>query len=442
MSPAVEQHLGRHARRVVVGGLCAAVILVGCSNGTDDTSTAATEAPSETPSDPEVTTSELEPLERYAGYSSEAYSDGSNWICRPDMDDVCDDGLDATVVEADGRLEERPWSADPDAPIDCFYVYPTISQDQTTVSDREAGEAERFVALNQVARLGETCRVFAPTYRQVTLVGLTSRLTGATTTTSAGDGRPGDGGDDPAVGPEDVLDAFRHYMANDNQGRGVVLIGHSQGASVLNDLIADEIDPNPDVRDKLVAAYLAGSTVAVPEGEDVGGDFQNVALCREPSQTGCVVTWATFRSTEPPAEDALFGSPRGRDGAAGCTNPADLTGGVAPARSYFPAVSGESILAELGTQGDAQPWVDPSMGEISTPFVTTPGLVTVRCVERDGASYLEATINGDPDDPRADDIGGDLTAQWGLHLQDVNLVMGDIVELTRQQGESWLAARG
>ena len=58
-----------------------------------------------------------------------------------------------------------------------------------------------------------------------------------------------------------------------------------------------------------------------------------------------------------------------------------------------------------------------------------------------GHYQLEVTVDGDPADPRVDDIGGDLTPAWGLHLQDVNLVMGDVVELVRTQSEAWRAAR-
>ena len=100
------------------------------------------------------------PLERYAGQESEIYADLANWVCHPGADDVCKDGLDATVVEADGRLEEQTWQPAEDPPIDCFYVYPTISQDPGEISDRTAGDEERFVTLNQAARLGEQCRVF------------------------------------------------------------------------------------------------------------------------------------------------------------------------------------------------------------------------------------------------------------------------------------------
>jgi len=82
-----------------------------------------------------------------------------------------------------------------------------------------------------------------------------------------------------------------------------------------------------------------------------------------------------------------------------------------------------------------------SAATITTPFVATPGLVSGECVLKNGFGYLEITVNGDPADPRADDIGGDLTPQWGLHLQDVFLVMQDIVDLATEQSAAFLAAR-
>ena len=420
------------SRRVIAVCLLSCLSISACS-GSDGAGDA---EPTTTSSSSESTTPK-EPLPvpaRYEGHRSEVYADPANWICRPDQDDLCDGGLDSTVVDADGTLTEQPWSADPDAPIDCFYVYPTISTDPEAISDMVPGDAERFVTLNQAARLGEVCRVFAPVYRQRTLAGLSGALAGSglTTTTVAGELTPGE---------SDVRDAFAHYMANDNQGRGVVLIGHSQGASVLRGLIRDEIDGDEQVRDRLVAAYLAGSALSVPPGEDVGGDFSNVALCRSEDQIGCAVSWASFRSDAPPPADSLFGKPRSGDGVAACNSPASLSGGAAELHSYFPASSTASILTpSAGDAGadSASGWAEGAA--ITTPFVSTPGLVRGECVEGDGFHYLSVEVLGDPSDPRADDIPGDLTPQWGLHLQDVNLVMGDIVELVGSQSAAWTAA--
>jgi len=101
------------------------------------------------------------------------YSDPATWICSPASDD-CTDGVTPIAVAADGTLTP----ADPDAyiatdpPIDCFYVYPTISRDAGINSDLAPHDEETWVTRNQAAPLSTGCRVFAPVYRQVTLTGL------------------------------------------------------------------------------------------------------------------------------------------------------------------------------------------------------------------------------------------------------------------------------
>ena len=63
------------------------------------------------------------------------YADGKTWLCRPGRQDACAIDHTTTVVAADGKLSKETWTADPNAPIDCFYVYPTISTDPTPNSD-------------------------------------------------------------------------------------------------------------------------------------------------------------------------------------------------------------------------------------------------------------------------------------------------------------------
>ncbi|CAN5761425.1 DUF3089 domain-containing protein [soil metagenome] len=399
--------------------------LVACSSDGSDGSPPSTSERTTTTAANEV----AEPLARYADYASESYEDPTHWVCRPDAEDICDSNLDATVIEADGTTTVERHTVAEDPPVDCFYVYPTISRDTTPFSDWKASpDEEGFVTLQQAARLNSVCRVFAPVYRQATLTSLTSRLAGTEV-------------DGPTADPyADVLDAFRTYMAEDNDGRGVVLVGHSQGTGMLSRLIGEEIDPNADVRRHLVGAYLAGGAVAVPDGEEVGGDFDEVPLCTEGDETGCITTWASFRSTAPPPANSFFGKPRGAaDGqVAGCVNPAAVGGGDAELHAYFPADATASILDSLGAGGGSGPWLAGPTGEaIDTPFVSLPGLVTGSCADTDGYRYLSVAVHGDPADPRSDDINGDLTPEWGLHLVDVSLVMGDIVDRVRDQSEAY-----
>lgn len=105
-----------------------------------------------------------------ADHARNDYSKAENWLCRPGLaGDVCGASkLDSTTVAADGRLEFEKWKANPRAPVDCFYVYPTISNDATANSGM-ANADERRAIEHQVARFGSHCRVYAPLYRQVTL---------------------------------------------------------------------------------------------------------------------------------------------------------------------------------------------------------------------------------------------------------------------------------
>ena len=82
------------------------------------------------------------------------YSKAETWLCRPGRQDACAADLTTTVVAANGKLTEEKWSANPKAPIDCFYVYPTVSNDPTPNSDMNAGPEERSVIQHQFARFG------------------------------------------------------------------------------------------------------------------------------------------------------------------------------------------------------------------------------------------------------------------------------------------------
>ena len=257
--------------------ITAAIVLGGCSSdtttaSTPSTTTAATSGASTTTIAP-TTTTVAAPVERYAGYESATYSVEANWLCLPGRDDSCSQPLDSTVVAADGTTTPEPFVAKSDAPIDCFYVYPTISADPGSNSDLVPSPSqEGLVALMQAERLNSQCKVYAPMYHQATLGLLRDRLAGKTDGSTPRQAS--------ATAFADVLDAWKYYMAHDNHGRGVVLIGHSQGSGMLTQLISAEIDPNADVRDHLIAAYLGGTNFAVPEGKDVGGTFKNVPLCR------------------------------------------------------------------------------------------------------------------------------------------------------------------
>jgi hypothetical protein len=354
------------------------------------------------------------------------YADPATWLCRPGRTDSCTVNQDATVISADGAMKPETFHAAANAPIDCFYVYPTVSNDPGVNATMKIEAEEVSVALQQFARFGAKCRLYAPVYRQFTLTALTALMGGKAMT-----------GGDPALGYNDVVDAWNEYLAHDNHGRGVVLIGHSQGSGLLTQLIAKEIDGKP-VQAKMVSAILMGTTLQVPQGKDVGGSFQHVPLCHSASQVGCVIAFASFRADSPPPSDSLFG--RGRNGmVAACVNPAALGGGSGELKSYLST----KTFGQAG--GGAFNWTDPPR-PIATPFVKTPGLLSAECVANEHGSYLAVTLHPTPGGARTNQITGDVViggkvqANWGLHLIDANLNMGNLVDIVGAESKAYLAA--
>jgi hypothetical protein len=266
-------------------------------------------------------------------------------------------------------------------------------------------------------------------YRQTTLASLRARMSGG-----------GFAPPDRALAYADVLAAWRHYMAHDNHGRGVVLIGHSQGSALLIALIRNEIDGRP-VQAQLISAILLGATVVVPDGADVGGTFQHIPACRAADQTGCVISYASFRATAPPPPVGVFAHaidvqtmhfiPNAH---ALCTNPANLAGGAGPLHSYFPT--------DFGPWAPSFSWT-ATRQHVDSPFVSTPGLLSAECVTDGPSTYLAIHINTAAEDVRTHDIPGDvivdgrLFPDWGLHRIDVSLALGNLIDIVESQGDAY-----
>ncbi|MGH2888449.1 MAG: DUF3089 domain-containing protein, partial [Solirubrobacteraceae bacterium] len=294
------------------------------------------------------------------------------WLCRPGHNpDPCHVSLSTTLYSATLRPVRvvRPRLVRHRA-IDCFYVYPTVSDQTTTNANLRIDPEERSIALYQAARYSQYCRVFAPMYRQITVPAL-----------QAGNH---ESPAELALPLRDVRKAFETYLRRYSHGRGFVLIGHSQGSFVLEQLIAKVIDRSRALRGRLVSAILLGGNVLVPKPPHpaVGGTFRHIPACRASAQLHCVIAFSTFDQT-PPA-NSLFGRTTVRRERVLCTNPAALGGGWARIDPIFPSAPfapGTLIGAGISLLQMTQP-------HPATEWVSEPGAYRARCSSAAGANVL------------------------------------------------------
>jgi hypothetical protein len=357
--------------------------------------------------------------------------------------DPCASDLDYTIMSGSGATRRVSASAAARPKIDCFYVYPTVSTQLTSNANLDLDPQETAVAVAQAARFSQVCNVYAPLYRQITL----AVLAGAAHVTAA----------DQALAYSDVLNAWKTYLADDNGGRGFAVIGHSQGAGILITLLQDEVDDDPGVRARLVSAIILGGNVTVPVDKTVGGSFQHIPACTNVDAPGCVIAYSTF--DQPPPSNSIFG----RTGASGqhvlCVNPvashADAAAATTVSAVGAPSSTAPSLSATTTRPPLARPLLTffptplsldagastspvPTSGrKVTTPWVTYPGLYSARC-ETDGrATWLQIDAHPRPGDAQPV-VRQILGPTWGLHLDDVNLALGNLVDDLRQQADAYV----
>ena len=335
-------------------------------------------------------------------------------------DDPCTASLASTAIARNGSTQAEPAAVMRDPKVDCFYVYPTISDESTINSDLAIGFRQAEVAIAQASRFSQVCRVYAPVYRQITLSALDhpARITLA----------------DALIAYDSVLSAFRDYLAHYNHGRGIVFIGHSQGASILIKLLKDQVDPTP--RCAAASSRRSSSAEMSPcEGPHASAatssTFRSAARARRPAASSPIRP-----SRAKPPKNSQFGRTTSDAGvsllaphklspniAIACVNPAAPAGGQAHSTRTFHRSSCSSSARQRAAGEHA-------VGRRSQ-VNTQPS--AKRQAQRHGCR--SGTRRNAPTSGRCSAELSDPSL--GLHILDVNIALGNLVRLVRDEAAAY-----
>jgi len=200
------------------------------------------------------------------------YASLDEWAAHPQKDDAADRTPCGTQPQQQAT-----------APADVFFLHPTSYygrrkkpvgwnahlRDAATNTRTDSG-----AILHQATIFNTVGRVYAPRYRQ-------AHLNAFFTRDKASAAQALD------LAYRDIEAAFDRYLSHWNDGRPIILVGHSQGAYLGMRLLRERIEGSPQ-RQQLVVAYLVGW----PIEKDY---FRHVPPCTTASQTGCFCSWRTWK---------------------------------------------------------------------------------------------------------------------------------------------------
>jgi hypothetical protein len=356
------------------------------------------------------------------GIDDSPYASKDLWLCRPDIEnDRCDTAdLSTTEIRPDGTMVTLTEVApNPDAEVDCFYVYPTVNFDPepgNTETLVPHPEAEVAILSWQAAQYRGACRLFAPLYHQMSIITYALYFPNYEETEYF------------QRAYDDVVEAFEYYMRNLNEGRGFVLIGHSQGSHILTKLLEDKFDDDEALREQLVSAVFMGPTnrVQVLEGDVTGGSFSNIPLCTSSSQTGCVIAFdANAGGVDTHPDTAVLYSP---PSARACVNPASIDGGSGTLGAFvFPRSS-----------WNMGPYFPDG---VDTEWVSFPNIYTSRCADANEVHLLLVDVATDytgevlltPEDIQDIYVANGTGLDRNLHGVESYIAGTDLLRIVEQQ---------
>lgn len=199
-------------------------------------------------------------------YNPVDYSDSINWASLPTKKDYAD-------LVPHSKFKNNQDSAQ----VDVFFVHPTLNISKRKWNSKVDNKFVRFIIdrtamKHQASVFNGSCKIYAPRYRQATIHSYFTTDTKADFAFN--------------LAYNDVYTAFLYYLKHYNNGRKVILAGHSQGTSHLMRLLRDYEDKQW-ISENVIVAYLIG----IPVHKDF---FNAYKLCESAVETNCFCAWSTY----------------------------------------------------------------------------------------------------------------------------------------------------
>ena len=180
-------------------------------------------------------------------------------------------------------------SEDKNNEVDVFYLYPTVWYGDGTNKDfvcpidfKPMRENATNALISQSTIFEEVGNIYAPFYRQADALYILDTNNNIKNKEKYFNDIP----------KKDALAAFDYFIKNYNNNKPFILMGHSQGAMMIKEILIDYFKTNENLMNRLVAAYIIGYSVTTNDLEK----NPHLKFARSEYDTGVIISYNTESS--------------------------------------------------------------------------------------------------------------------------------------------------
>lgn len=208
---------------------------------------------------------------------------GTNTDNTTDLTDVPVEGDNITPSNYSNASNWMTISNTTDKPVDVFYLYPTAwareENESVLCSIDHNGMRARAndIYTVQATAFEPVGNIYAPYYRQMDAAFVLEQTEENREKYTNG------------VPKTDIIAAFDYYIKNYNDGKPFILAGHSQGAMMTKEILFDYMKENPEIYDRMVAAYIIGYGVTEQDLKT----HPHLKFAERANDTGVIISYNT-----------------------------------------------------------------------------------------------------------------------------------------------------